>query len=247
MNEAPLYVVTGAGRGLGLAIAERLGRDGARIVVAELRDEVAEQGLAHLTGLGIEAHRVDTDVADTDSVTALGEAVAALGGAHGLVNNAALADGVGGLPFHQIPEDAFSRGLDVNGRGTWLVSRTLYSQLAQHRGAIVNLASDAALYGSPRLAHYIASKGAIISMTRAMARDAGPDEVRVNAVAPGLTRVEATETVPDERYDLYRTGRALDRDQTPEDLSGAVAFLLADDARYVTGQTLVVDGGFVMH
>ncbi|OUZ09256.1 short-chain dehydrogenase [Aeromicrobium sp. PE09-221] len=247
MSEAPLYVVTGAGRGLGLAIAERLGRDGARIVVAELRSEVAEQGLAQLTGLGIEAHRVDTDVADADSVAALGEAVAALGGAHGLVNNAALADGVGGLPFHQIPEDAFSRVLDVNVRGTWLVSRALYAQIAQHRGAIVNLASDAALYGSPRLAHYIASKGAIISMTRAMARDAGPDEVRVNAVAPGLTRVEATETVPDERYDLYRTGRALDRDQTPEDTTGAVAFLLSDDARYITGQTLVVDGGFVMH
>ncbi len=247
MSEAPLYVVTGAGRGLGLAIAERLGRDGARIVVAELRSEVAEQGLAQLTGLGIEAHRVDTDVADADSVAALGEAARALGGAHGLVNNAALADGVGGLPFHEIPEDAFSRVLDVNVRGTWLVSRALYPQIAQHRGAIVNLASDAALYGSPRLAHYIASKGAIISMTRAMARDAGPDEVRVNAVAPGLTRVEATETVPDERYDLYRTGRALDRDQTPEDMSGAVAFLLSDDARYVTGQTLVVDGGFVMH
>lgn len=247
MSETPLYVVTGAGRGLGLAIAERLGRDGARIVVAELRSEVAEQGLAQLTGLGIEAHRVDTDVADADSVAALGEAARALGGAHGLVNNAALADGVGGLPFHEIPEDAFSRVLDVNVRGTWLVSRALYPQIAQHRGAIVNLASDAALYGSPRLAHYIASKGAIISMTRAMARDAGPDEVRVNAVAPGLTRVEATETVPDERYDLYRTGRALDRDQTPEDMSGAVAFLLSDDARYVTGQTLVVDGGFVMH
>lgn len=246
MSERPLYVVTGAGRGLGLAIAERLGRDGARIVVAELRPEIAEKGLAQLSEQGIEAHRVDTDVSDSTSVAALAEAVEKLGGAQGLVNNAALADGVGGLPFHQIEEAQFSRILDVNVRGTWLVSKALYPQLARHQGAIVNLASDAALYGSPRLAHYVASKGAIIAMTRGMARDAGPDGVRVNAVAPGLTRVEATETVPAERYDLYRNNRALDRDQTPEDVTGVVAFLLSDDSRYVTGQTLVVDGGFVM-
>ncbi|WP_310961323.1 SDR family oxidoreductase [Nocardioides terrisoli] len=246
MSGRPLYVVTGSGRGLGLAIAERLGRDGARIVVAELRPEVAEKGVAQLLEHGIEAHRVDTDVSEAASVAALAEAVEALGGAQGLVNNAAIANGVGGLPFHQIEETQFSRILDVNVRGTWLVSRALYPQLTRHQGAIVNLASDAALYGSPRLAHYVASKGAIISMTRGMARDAGPDGVRVNAVAPGLTRVEATETVPAERYELYRNNRALDRDQTPEDVTGVVAFLLSDDSRYVTGQTLVVDGGFVM-
>jgi NAD(P)-dependent dehydrogenase (short-subunit alcohol dehydrogenase family) len=249
MNLSPsrLYVVTGSGRGLGLAIAERLGRDGARIVVAELRPEVAKKGVAHLEEHGVEVHRIDTDVADTASVTAMAAEVEKLGGAHGLVNNAALADGVGGLPFQQIEDDAFSRVIDVNVRGTWQVSKALYPQLARHRGAIVNLASDAAIYGSARLAHYVASKGAIISMTRGMARDAGPDGIRVNAIAPGLIRVEATESVPGERYDLYRDNRALDHDQTPEDMVGAVAFLLSDDARYVTGQTLVVDGGFVMH
>lgn len=245
--ESRLVVVTGAGRGLGLAIAERLGAAGARIVVAELRPEIAEKGCAHLDEQGIEVHRVDTDVSDPDSVALLADAVEDLGGADGLVNNAALADGVGGLPFHQIEVADFDRVLGVNVRGTWLVSRALYPQLATGPGAIVNLASDAALYGSPRLAHYVASKGAIMALTRSMARDAGPDGVRVNAVAPGLTRVEATETVPDERYDLYRANRALQRDQTPEDLVGAVTFLLSDDAAYVTGQTLVVDGGFVMH
>ncbi|HET9498964.1 MAG TPA: 3-oxoacyl-ACP reductase family protein [Marmoricola sp.] len=246
-QDSTLHVVTGSGRGLGLAIAERLGHDGARIVVAELRPDVAEKGVAHLEERGIEVHRVDTDVSDAASVQRLADAVEELGGAHGLVNNAAIADGVGGKPFHQIEEEQFSRILDVNVRGTWLVAKALYPQLARRRGAIVNLASDAALYGSPRLAHYIASKGAIISMTRGMARDAGLDGVRVNAIAPGLIRVEATETVPGERYDLYRDNRALERDQTPEDMVGAVAFLLSDDARYVTGQTLVVDGGFVMH
>lgn len=246
MSARPLYVVTGAGRGLGLAIAERLGRDGATVVVAEMRPELAEKGVARLAEVGIEAHRHDTDISDPESVAALAGAVEGLGGADGLVNNAAIADGVGGLPFHQIPDEQFSRIMDVNVRGTWLVSKALYPQLARHRGAIVNLASDAALYGSPRLAHYIASKGAVIAMTRAMARDSGPDGVRVNAVAPGLTRVEATQTVPAERYELYRQQRALDHDQTPQDVTGAVAFLLSEDARYVTGQTLVVDGGFVM-
>lgn len=246
MTSTPLYVVTGAGRGLGLAIAEQLGRAGAVIVVAELRPEVAERGCAQLAGAGITAHRVDTDVSDPESVARLASAVAGLGGADGLVNNAALADGVGGLPFHQIAVDDFDRVLQVNVRGTWLVSRALYPQLAQRHGAIVNLASDAALYGSPRLAHYIASKGAIIALTRGMARDAGPDGVRVNAVAPGLTRVEATAGIPEERYELYRQNRALPREQTPEDVAGAVAYLLSDAAAYVTGQTLVVDGGFVM-
>ncbi|TWP34683.1 SDR family oxidoreductase [Leekyejoonella antrihumi] len=245
-DSSRLIVVTGAGRGLGNAIAEHLGSIGARVVVAELHPEVAERGCAQLVQLGIHVHRVDTDVNDPASVARMAAAVQELGGAAGLVNNAALADGVGGLPFHQIEVDAFDRVLSVNVRGTWLVSRALYPQLAAHRGAIVNLASDAAIYGSPRLAHYVASKGAVVALTRSMARDAGPDGVRVNAVAPGLTRVEATETVPTERYDLYRTGRALTRNQTPEDVTGAVAFLLSDAAAYVTGQTLVVDGGFVM-
>lgn len=242
----PLYVVTGGGRGLGLAIAEHLGRAGGRIVIAELRPEVAAHGCSQLEAAGVTTHRIDTDVSDPDSTARLSDAVAALGGADGLVNNAALADGVGGLPFHQIPVDDFDRVMQVNVRGTWLVSRALYPQLAQRGGAIVNLASDAALYGSPRLAHYIASKGAIISLTRAMARDGGPDGVRVNAVAPGLTRVEATAGIPEERYELYRQHRALARDQTPTDVAGAVAYLLSEAAAYVTGQTLVVDGGFVM-
>jgi NAD(P)-dependent dehydrogenase (short-subunit alcohol dehydrogenase family) len=127
------------------------------------------------------------------------------------------------------------------------VSRALYTQLVRSGGAIVNMVSDAALYGSPRLAHYVASKGAVAAMTRSMARDAGPDGVRVNSVAPGLTHVEATETVPQERYELYERNRALPRTQEPQDITGAVAFLLSPEAGYITGQTLVVDGGFVMH
>jgi NAD(P)-dependent dehydrogenase (short-subunit alcohol dehydrogenase family) len=119
--------------------------------------------------------------------------------------------------------------------------------LAVGMGRIVNIASDAALYGSERLAHYVASKGSVIALTRAMARDVGDDGVTVNAVAPGLTRGESSERVPPERHDLYRRNRAITRDQQHEDTVGAVAFLLGSDAGYITGQLLVVDGGWVMH
>lgn len=239
-------MVTGAGRGLGLAIAHAVGADGARVVVAERDPDRAAGALTELRAEGIDVHRVDTDVADPASVAALAERVAALGPLYGLVNNAALADGVGGRYFPDIPVDDWDRIMAVNVRGPWLVSAALYPLLAADGGGrIVNLASDAAFYGSPRLAHYVASKGAVVALTRAMARDAGRDGITVNAVAPGLTEGEAAEAIPAERHELYRRNRALDRPQRPEDLTGAVCFLLSDRAAYITGQTLVVDGGFI--
>ncbi|SFP38144.1 3-oxoacyl-ACP reductase family protein [Amycolatopsis rubida] len=240
-----LYVVTGAGRGLGWAIAREIGRQGGRVVIAERSPDRAADGVARLHAEGVEAHRIDTDVADPESVEALADAVAKLGPLHGLVNNAAMADGVGGKHFAELDVEAWDTLMTVNARGPWLVSRALYPQLARTGGRIVNLASDAALYGSPRLVQYVASKGAVIAMTRTMARDGGPDGVTVNAVAPGLTEVEATAGIPRERHELYAMNRALTRPQQPEDVVGSVAFLLSDAASYITGQTLVVDGGFV--
>lgn len=243
--EGRLVVVTGAGRGLGLAIAGAVGAAGGRVVVAERDPCRAAQGCAELGAAGVEVHRIDTDVADPASVRGLADAVAALGPLHGLVNNAALADGVGGKHFADLEVGEWDRLMAVNARGPWLVTRALYPQLAATGGRIVNLASDTALYAPARLAHYVASKGAVIAMTRAMARDAGPDGITVNAVAPGLTEVEATAAVPAARHRLYADGRALTRPQRPDDVIGAVTFLLSDAAAYITGQTLVVDGGFV--
>jgi NAD(P)-dependent dehydrogenase (short-subunit alcohol dehydrogenase family) len=242
-----LVVVTGAGRGLGLAIAEAAGAAGAEIVVAERDTELAASATKSLLDSGIVAHRIDTDVADPISVDALARAVADLGPVHGLVNNAALANGVGGLPFYDIEVEAWDRLMTVNARGPWLVTRALWPHLSKPGASIVNLASDAALYGSPRLAHYITSKGAVMGLTRAMARDAGPEGVTVNAVAPGLTLGEAAESIPQERHELYRINRALTRPQEACDLTGAVVFLLSDAASYITGQTLVIDGGFIFH
>jgi NAD(P)-dependent dehydrogenase (short-subunit alcohol dehydrogenase family) len=137
----------------------------------------------------------------------------------------------------------------VNVRGTWLATKACAPWLRKgESGArVVNIASDTALWGAPRLLHYVASKGAVIAMTRSLAREFGPDRIAVNAVAPGLTEVEATQYVPKERHELYVKGRAMARTQQPEDVVGAVLYLLSDGAAFVTGQLLAVNGGFVLH
>ncbi|QNP67673.1 SDR family oxidoreductase [Streptomyces genisteinicus] len=227
-------------------MARRAGADGFRVVVAELDPERGERAAAELRAEGADALFVHCDVADPASVESLAAAVAALGPLYGLVNNAALANGVGGKEFQDIDVEVWDRLMTVNARGPWLVSKALYPHLASP-GRIVNIASDAALYGSPRLAHYIASKGAVIALTRAMARELGDRGVTVNAVAPGLTECEATETVPAERHDLYRMNRAVSRAQRPDDITGTVSFLLGEESRYLTGQVIAVNGGFTMN
>ncbi|MGW4372159.1 SDR family oxidoreductase [Streptomyces albidoflavus] len=245
---APVVVVTGAGRGLGLATARRVGADGYRVVLAELDPARGEEAAETLRRDGLDAHFVPCDVADPNSVTAMAEATAALGPVHGLVNNAGLADAVGGKYFHEIDVATWDRIMTVNARGPWLVARALLPHLlADGGGRIVNVASDAALYGSPRLAHYIASKGALIALTRAMARETGEQGVTVNAVAPGLTESESAERIPAERHELYRLNRAIPRAQRPDDLTGLIAFLIGEESRYITGQTFAVNGGFTMH
>ncbi|EHN73030.1 MULTISPECIES: SDR family oxidoreductase [Streptomyces] len=247
----PTVVVTGAGRGLGEAMARRAAADGYRVVVAELNEAWGARTAAAIRDAGGAADFVPLDVADPASVEALAARVApggpAYGGpVYGLVNNAALANGVGGREFQDLDVETWDRLMTVNARGPWLVAKHLLP-LMPDPGRIVNIASDAALYGSPRLAHYIASKGAVLALTRAMARELGERGITVNAVAPGLTEVEATGTVPAERHALYAANRAIRRPQQPDDLVGLVSFLLGEESRYLTGQVVAVNGGFTMH
>jgi NAD(P)-dependent dehydrogenase (short-subunit alcohol dehydrogenase family) len=138
--------------------------------------------------------------------------------------------------------------MDVNVRGTWLVTVAAQPHLAASgSGRVVNIASDTALWGAPRLMAYIASKGAVIAMTRGMAREMGPQGITVNAIAPGLTLVEATDYVPQERHAYYLQGRAIQRPQVPEDVNAAALFLLTRASGFITGQLLPVNGGFVMN
>jgi len=241
-------IVTGAGRGLGRAITRAAAEEGASVVVAERNAEWGEACVAEMRDLGLDARFLHTEVVDADSVQALADDVAAQGTLWGLVNNAGLADAVGGKPFHELSIEEWDAIMAVNARGPWLVARAFAPQMiAAGQGRIVNVASDSAIHGSPRLAHYIASKGAVIALTRGMARELGDDGITVNAIAPGLTVGPSSERIPQERHDLYARNRAITRPQQFEDVLGAVLFLLSDDAAFVTGHTLVVDGGFVMH
>lgn len=238
-------LVTGAGRGLGLAISRRLAAAGARVWLADVRTDWLDVAEGKLRAEGHDVTAVPVDVTDQASVQ---EMVRTVGPLYGLVNNAARADGVGGNPVHKITPEEWDGLMAVNLRGPWLVTREVVpAMIAAGRGRVVNIGSDAALFGSPNLAHYIASKGGLSALTRAMASDLGPHGITVNTVSPGLTHTEAAEKIPAHRHQLYRDNRALTRDQQPDDVVGAVAFLLGPEAGYVTGQQLVVNGGFVFN
>lgn len=242
-------LVTGAARGLGRAFAEGAAAAGARIVVADKLEERGRETVSALATAGREVHFVPIDLADQESIAgAIAQSASLLGGIDGLVNNAAIATGIGGKSFEEIDIETWDQVMSVNIRGTWLVTRAAAPHLRRSgAGRIVNIASDTALWGAPRLLHYVASKGAIIAMTRALARELGGDGIAVNAIAPGLTIVEATDYVPEDRHRLYVENRAMPRRQMPEDVVGAVLFLLSDEAAFVTGQLLPVNGGFVMN
>lgn len=243
-------VVTGAGRGLGRAFAGACAAAGAAVVVADINAAWGEETAGRLKDSGAEASFLPVDLGEPGSIAGFADALARrFERIDGLVNNAAIATGIGGKTFEEIDIDTWDRVMRVNVRGTWLMVKALAPLLRRSTegGRIVNLASDTALWGAPRLLHYVSSKGAVISMTRSLARELGPDKIAVNAIAPGLVLVEATEYVPEERRALYVTGRAMQRPQYPEDVVGAVVFLLGAGAGFVTGQLLPVNGGFVFN
>lgn len=240
-------VVTGAARGVGFAIASACVAHGARVVLADVLAEQGRVAAEKLAASGAVARFVAVDLADPASIERFAADIrAAEGVVDGLVNNAAIATNVGGAGFEDIPLDLWDRVMTVNVRGTWLVTRAIVPLMRPEGGGrIVNLASDTALWGPPRLLAYVTSKGAVISMTRSLSRELGPRGIGITAVAPGIMRNEATDYVPAERHHHYETGRAVPGAQMPEDIVDVVAFLLTRGALALTGQIIPVNAGFV--
>ncbi|WP_176081644.1 SDR family oxidoreductase [Paraburkholderia tropica] len=246
--EGRRVIVTGGARGLGADFVTTLAAAGARVVFGDVLHEAGEALAQSLAAQGHDVAFAALDLAQPDSIAAFVEhAAQRMGGIDALINNAAITNS-GGKFAHEISVPTWDAVMDVNVRGTWLMCTAAQRFLAESgRGAIVNIASDTALWGAPKLLAYVASKGAVIAMTHSLAREFGAQGITVNAIAPGLTEVEATAYVPAERHAFYLDGRALQRAQVPEDVTGPVLFLLTDAARFVTGQLLPVNGGFVMN
>ena len=237
-------LITGGARGLGQAFAEAAIAASARVMIADVLENEGKESAKKMGAIF-----TVLDLRDPKSVSNCAEqTIKSLGGLDGLVNCGAIATGIGGPTMSEIDIDVWDKVMEVNVRGTWLMSKAVIPYLAKNKSSkIVNIASDTAMWGAPKLMAYVASKGAIISMTRSMSRELGADNIAVNCIAPGLTLVEATEYVPEDRKNQYVTGRAIQRGQLPEDVTGTVMFLLSNAANFVTGQCIPVNGGFFMN
>jgi len=244
--DGKVAVVTGAGQGIGRAIADGLAADGARIVVADLRG--AEEAAARYPdGVGLEV-----DVADEDAAGRMvDDTLERCGSLDVLVNNAGLYATLAMRPFTEIPLDEWRRVMDVNVASMFLTCRAAVPAMrAQGGGAIVNISSGTPFRGVPFLLHYVTSKGAIVAFTRALAKELGKDGIRVNCVAPGFTMSQGVLDNPEVVEKLREASvaaRTIQRDQEPEDVVGAVVYLAGPAAGFVTGQTIVIDGGQYFH
>ena len=238
-------IVSGAAGGLGRAFAEGFGKAGARVIVADINASGALATAAQMRDAGIEAHGVEVDVTDRSSCLALaGFTHTTLGGADILINTAAIYAGLERRNFEDIDEDIWDKVMAVNVKGVWQMSRAFSPLMrAAGSGAIVNVASATVFSGSPQWMHYVASKGAVIAMTRSMARELGDESIRVNVLAPGFTLTEASLGLIEDAENYGVTRGALKRAATTEDMVGGAIYLASDLAGFVTGQTLVVDGG----
>jgi len=244
--DGKVAVVTGAAQGIGRAIADGLSAEGARIVVADLRG-AEDAAQSYEGGIAITA-----DVSNEDDVRRLvDDTVAQCGGLDILVNNAGLYASLEMRSFEQIPLEEWRQVMDVNVASMFLTCRAAVPVMRERGGgAIVNISSGTPFRGVPFLLHYVTSKGAIVAFTRALAKELGKDHVRVNCVAPGFTMsagVEAHPEVIEKLRDVSIAARTIQRDQVPEDVVGAVVYFCSAASDFVTGQTIVIDGGQYFH
>ena len=239
-------IVTGGARNIGAVYARALAAEGARVVIADVLD--GAPAARAIEDAGGQAVSVEVDVSREDDTLRMTEtAMDAFGRIDVLVNNAAIYLSINRRPFYEISAEEWDRVTAVNIKGVFLCAKAVFPHMRdQGGGKIINISSNTVMAGTPDFLHYIASKSALVGMTRSMARELGTHGINVNAIAPGLVEHEG-QTVPGEISASRVRARSIQRRQTPEDLTGALLYLASPDSDFVTGQTLVVDGGDLLH
>jgi NAD(P)-dependent dehydrogenase (short-subunit alcohol dehydrogenase family) len=243
-------IITGAAYGIGFAAAERLANEGAHVVIADIKGY--EAAAEKLSGKGLDAIAIRTDVTDVGSVSGLiRDTMARHGRIDILVNNAAISAELRPAPFEQSSPEEWRRIYEVNVIGVFNMCKAVSPHMrAARTGRIINVSSGTALKGTPGMLHYIASKGAIISMTRSLASEFSADQITVNAVSPGFTLTESVEAQPElltTFADAAIKTRLLKRHAVAADVANVIYFLASDDSGFVTGQLIAADGGSVFH
>jgi NAD(P)-dependent dehydrogenase (short-subunit alcohol dehydrogenase family) len=242
-------IVTGAGRGIGVHYAKALAEEGAKVCCSDILD--TENTVNIIKQAGGEAIGNRCDVTDPDQVRAMvAETVEAFGKVDIMVTNAAIFADLQQRSFMEIPEEEWDRVMAVNTRGVFSCVKAVVPEMRKNGyGKIVNIASGTVFKGTPMMLHYVSSKGAMVAFTRSLSRELGEHNISVNAIAPGLTMSE--KVVGDAQWtdikDANAQTRAIKRDEVPEDLLGTLVYLSSSDSDFVTGQTIVVDGGSAMH
>jgi len=239
-------IVTGGARHIGAAYCRRLAEEGAAIVIADVLD--GEPVAGEIRSKGGRALALKADVSkEEDTVRMAAETVKAFGRVDVLVNNAAIFINIQRHPFYEITAEEWDRVSAVNIKGPFLCAKAVFPQMKEQKnGKIINISSSTAYWGTPNFLHYVASKAALIGMTRALAREVGDYGICVNAIAPGLVEHEG-QNAPKALTELQLNERSIKRLQTPEDLMGTLVFLCSSDSDFMTGQSIVVDGGSIFH
>jgi len=245
--EGKTIIVTGGATGIGQAFALTSAAHGAKVMVADMNP--ADETLDLIRSNGGEAEYVKTDVSDEASAKAMAKATQDWSGrVDGLVNNAAYFREVKLTPFEEISSEIWDRIFDVNVKGIWQCCKGVMPAMRDSGGgSIINISSVVAVAGQPGYLHYVATKGAVLSMTKGLAKECGKDNVRVNTIAPGFVITDATKDRPIEWQQSFLKARAISREERPTDLAGTAVYLMFELSAFVSGQTIVVDGGHIMY